>query len=69
MHHFRWIEPLRVCRRLQLLSRMEHHEQDNGGRYEKGADWSSFVVIDGNLVIGQTPASSEEAAQKLLKLL
>ena len=23
------IEPLRVCRRLQLLSRMEHHEQDN----------------------------------------
>ena len=22
-------EPLRVCRRLQLLSRMEHHEQDN----------------------------------------
>jgi putative intracellular protease/amidase len=48
---------------------MEHHEQDNGGRYEKGADWSSFVVIDGNLVIGQTPASSEEAAQKLLKLL
>ena len=23
------IEPPRVCRRLQLLSRMEHHEQDN----------------------------------------
>ena len=22
-------EPLRVCRRLQLLSRMEHHEQDH----------------------------------------
>ena len=22
-------EPLRVCRRLQLLSRMEHHEQDD----------------------------------------
>ena len=22
-------EPRRVCRRLQLLSRMEHHEQDN----------------------------------------
>lgn len=24
-----WIEPRRVCRRLQLLSRMEHHEQDH----------------------------------------
>lgn len=23
------VEPLRVCRRLQLLSRMEHHEQDH----------------------------------------
>ena len=23
------IEPLRVCRRLQLLSKVEHHEQDN----------------------------------------
>ena len=23
------IEPRRVCRRLQLLSRMEHHEQDD----------------------------------------
>ena len=22
-------EPRRVCRRLQLLSRMEHHEQDH----------------------------------------
>lgn len=22
-------EPLRVCRRLQLVRRMEHHEQDN----------------------------------------
>src|SRR5690606_40417794 len=24
-----WNEPRRVCRRLQLLSRMEHHEQDD----------------------------------------
>lgn len=40
-----------------------------GGRYEKGADWASFVVTDGKLVTGQNPASSEEAAQKLLGLL
>lgn len=41
----------------------------NGGKYEKGADWSSFVVVDGKLVTGQNPASSEEAARKLLALL
>jgi len=41
----------------------------NGGHYEKGADWASFVVTDGKLVTGQNPASSEEAARKLLELL
>ena len=41
----------------------------NGGMYQKGADWASFVVIDGKLITGQNPASSEEAAQKLLELL
>lgn len=41
----------------------------NGGDYRKGADWASFVVVDGNLVTGQNPASSAEAAEKLLKLL
>jgi putative intracellular protease/amidase len=40
----------------------------NGGLYQKGADWSSFVVTDGKLVTGQNPASSEEAAKKLLAL-
>ncbi len=41
----------------------------NGGKYQKGADWGSFVVVDGKLVTGQNPASSEEAARKLLALL
>lgn len=41
----------------------------NGGAYEKGDDWASFVVVDGKLVTGQNPASSEEAAKKLLALL
>ena len=41
----------------------------NGGKYEKGADWASFVVIDGKLVTGQNPASSEEAARRLMSLL
>jgi putative intracellular protease/amidase len=41
----------------------------NGGKYQKGADWTSFVVTDGKLVTGQNPASSEEAARKLLTFL
>lgn len=43
--------------------------QERGGHYEKGADWSVYVVTDGKLVTGQNPASSEEAAKALLKLL
>lgn len=41
----------------------------NGGNYEKGADWSSFVLRDGRLVTGQNPASSAEAAKEMLALL
>ena len=37
-----------------------------GATYEKGADWGSFVVVDGKLVTGQNPASSEDAAKALL---
>jgi putative intracellular protease/amidase len=40
-----------------------------GGSYEKGADWSSFVLCDGKLVTGQNPASSAEAAKQILALL
>ncbi|MGB5484594.1 type 1 glutamine amidotransferase domain-containing protein [Parasphingorhabdus sp.] len=42
---------------------------ENGGEYRKGDDWASFVVVDGKLVTGQNPASSAEAARKLLELL
>lgn len=41
----------------------------NGGLYEKGPDWGSFVVVDGKLITGQNPASSKAAAVELLKLL
>lgn len=40
-----------------------------GGLYQKGADWSSFVVEDGLLVTGQNPGSSVETARALLKLI
>jgi putative intracellular protease/amidase len=41
----------------------------NGGGYSKGADWQPYVVTDGLLITGQNPASSEPAAQALLKML
>nr|WP_298123498.1 type 1 glutamine amidotransferase domain-containing protein [uncultured Pseudoxanthomonas sp.] len=41
----------------------------NGGRYERGAVWQSYVVTDGRLVTGQNPASSEAAAEDVLRLL
>ncbi|MGJ1408523.1 type 1 glutamine amidotransferase domain-containing protein [Sphingobacterium thalpophilum] len=40
-----------------------------GGRYSKGADWSNHVVIDGSLITGQNPQSSEDTARELLSLL
>ena len=41
----------------------------NGGDYSKAADWHPYAVTDGLLITGQNPASSELAAQALLKLL
>lgn len=40
-----------------------------GGHYEKVADWQSFAITEGQLVTGQNPASSEEVANEILKLL
>jgi putative intracellular protease/amidase len=41
----------------------------NGGTYSKGADWQPYVVTAGHLITGQNPASSEPAAQEILKQL
>lgn len=41
----------------------------NGGKYSKEADWHPHVVVDGKLITGQNPASSEPAASALLRML
>ena len=41
----------------------------NGGDYSKLGDWQPYAITDGLLVTGQNPASSEAAAEALLKLL
>ncbi|BES69310.1 type 1 glutamine amidotransferase domain-containing protein [Marinobacter nanhaiticus D15-8W] len=43
--------------------------KESGADYSRGDDWGSYVVVDGKLVTGQNPASSEEAAQALIKAL
>ena len=48
---------------------LEDRLKARGGNYSKGPDWASYVVVDGHLVTGQNPASSEAAADALLELL
>lgn len=48
---------------------VEDSPTEAGARYSKGADGESYVVTDGTLVTGQNPASSADAAQRLLDLL
>ena len=40
-----------------------------GANYQKGDDWSSFVVEDSGIISGQNPARSSEAAARLIKKL
>jgi putative intracellular protease/amidase len=40
-----------------------------GGRYERGDDWQAKVVVDGQLITGQNPASSAAVADALLEKL
>lgn len=40
-----------------------------GALYSKGPDYLSYVVEDGNIITGQNPASSEEVANRVLRLL
>ncbi len=48
---------------------LEDRLRERGGIYDKGADWSPFIQVDGKLVTGQNPASSALVAEELLKLL
>ena len=39
-----------------------------GALYSKGPDYTSHVVVDSNIITGQNPASSEDAAKKIVAL-
>ena len=42
---------------------LEDRVKENGGLYEKTADWGVHVVTDGRLVTGQNPASATAMAE------
>jgi putative intracellular protease/amidase len=48
---------------------LEDRLKERGGVYSRAADWAPYVQVDGKLVTGQNPASSEPAAAALLQLL
>ena len=48
---------------------LEDELKAKGGIYSKSDDWASYTVKDGLLITGQNPASSEAAAEELVKLL
>lgn len=48
---------------------LEDRLREAGALFDSGAPWSSHVVVDGNLVTGQNPASGEAATRAMLNLL
>jgi len=40
-----------------------------GAKYSSAADWTSHVVVDGRLITGQNPGSSEECAKAVVTAL
>jgi putative intracellular protease/amidase len=48
---------------------VEDRLKELGGNFSKAADWQPYVVRDGLLITGQNPASSEPAAEELLRIL
>ena len=48
---------------------IETRLQEQGGVYSQAEDWNSHVVVDGKLITGQNPQSSEEVADAVAKVV
>ena len=48
---------------------LESRLRESGASFSSGEAWKPFVVVDGNLVTGQNPASSADAARKVVEQL
>lgn len=40
-----------------------------GAHYSQGPDWQSYIVVDGNLITGQNPASAQAVAVEIIRQL
>ena len=48
---------------------IESKLREQGCIFERADDWNSKVCVDGNLVTGQNPQSSEACAEAVIKIL
>ena len=48
---------------------LEDKLKELGGKFECADDWNSKVCVDGNLITGQNPQSSEECAKAVIAAL
>lgn len=48
---------------------LEDQLGEMGGMYQKAEDWNPLAVVDGLIITGQNPASSEAVAEALLKAI
>ena len=48
---------------------LEDMLKEQGGNFSKAADFEPYVVVSGNLISGQNPASTQLITQELLKML
>ena len=48
---------------------LESKLKELGAKYEGGGDWTSKVCMDGKLITGQNPQSSEECAKAVIAAL
>ena len=48
---------------------VEDELKAKGGIFSKGADWQPYVLTDGLLITGQSPASSGPSAKALIEMM
>ncbi|KAJ7068215.1 class I glutamine amidotransferase-like protein [Mycena amicta] len=64
------VEEIQVDKVKDVPFLLEQRIKDLGGKYEKAAEpWGAKVVVDGNLITGQNPASAAAVGEAILKAL